>query len=43
MTKPRCHLAGRPQVLLYDGLFVLVHHYAVVIVIGHLAQRQRLR
>lgn len=37
------HLAGGPQVLLDDGLLVFIYHNAVVVVVGHLAQGQRLR
>lgn len=37
------YLALRPDVLLYDGPFFIIHQYAMVIVIGHLAQRQCLR
>lgn len=41
--RPCHHLAGGPQVLLDDGLLVFIYHDAVVVVVGDLAQRQRLR
>lgn len=38
-----CYLAVWPQVPLYDSLLFVVHQYAVVIMVGDLTQRQRLR
>lgn len=38
-----CYLAVRPEAPLNDNLFFLIHQYAVVIMIGHLTQRQCLR
>ena len=38
-----CYLFVSPKVLLQDILFFFVNQYAIVIMIGHLTQRQSLR